>query len=49
MNIMELLADHRQGEVGKVLDASEPLIEWCPLFEKVRGIKRITSESRLQI
>ncbi len=29
----------------KVTEASEPVIEWCPLFDKVRGIKRVTSES----
>jgi putative methanogenesis marker protein 8 len=32
-----------EGE--KVLDASEPLIEWCPLFDKIRGIKKVTAES----
>ena len=29
----------------KVLEASEPVIEWCPLFDKVRGIKHVTSEA----
>lgn len=28
-----------------VKDATEPLIEWCPLFDKIRGIKKVTSES----
>ena len=46
MHIMELLGKSRVKVEGeKVLDASEPLIEWCPLFEKIRGIKKITSES----
>lgn len=30
---------------SNVVETSEPMIEWCPLFDKVRGIKRITSES----
>jgi len=29
----------------KVVDATEPIIEWCPLFDKVRGIKKVTRES----
>jgi putative methanogenesis marker protein 8 len=46
MHIMELLGKSRVKVEGeKVLDASEPLIEWCPLFEKIRGIKKISSES----
>jgi putative methanogenesis marker protein 8 len=46
MHIMELLGKSRVKVEGeKVLDASEPLIEWCPLFDKIRGIKEITSES----
>lgn len=46
MHIMELLGKSRVTvEEEKVLDASEPLIEWCPLFDKIRGIKKITSES----
>jgi putative methanogenesis marker protein 8 len=46
MHIMELLGKSRVKVEGeKVLDASEPLIEWCPLFDKIRGIKKITSES----
>jgi putative methanogenesis marker protein 8 len=28
----------------RVVESGEPLIEWCPLFDKVRGIKRVTSE-----
>ncbi|MDD4162746.1 MAG: DUF2099 family protein [Methanothrix sp.] len=46
MHIMELLGKSRVSvEDEKVLDASVPLIEWCPLFDKIRGIKKITSES----
>ncbi|MDD1749799.1 MAG: DUF2099 family protein [Methanothrix sp.] len=46
MHIMELLGKTRvKVEDEKVLDASEPLIEWCPLFDKIRGIKKITAES----
>ena len=46
MHIMELLGKSRvRVEDEKVLDASAPLIEWCPLFDKIRGIKKITSES----
>jgi len=46
MHIMELLGKSRvKVEDEKVLDASEPLIEWCPLFDKIRGIKKVTAES----
>ena len=46
MHIMELLGKSRvKVDKEKVLEASEPMIEWCPLFDKVRGIKRVTCES----
>jgi putative methanogenesis marker protein 8 len=46
MHIMELLGKSRvKVEQEKVLEASEPLIEWCPLFDKVRGIKKVTAEA----
>jgi len=46
MHIMELLGKSRvRVEKEKVLEASDPLIEWCPLFDKVRGIKKVTAES----
>jgi len=46
MHIMELLGKSRVKVEGEeVLDASEPLIEWCPLFDKIRGIKKVTAES----
>ena len=43
---MELLGKAKvKVKDGKVTEAGEPLIEWCPLFDKVRGIKKITSEA----
>ncbi|MDM7933880.1 MAG: DUF2099 family protein [Methanothrix sp.] len=46
MHIMELLGRSRVRVEGeRVVEASRPLIEWCPLFEKVRGIKRVTEEA----
>lgn len=46
MDIMELLGKCRvKVQDEKVLEASEPLIEWCPLFDKVRGIKHVTPEA----
>jgi len=46
MHIMEMLGKSRvKVEDEKVLDASEPMIEWCPLFDKIRDIKKVTSES----
>jgi putative methanogenesis marker protein 8 len=46
MHIMELLGRcpvRVEGE--KVQEAGEPVIEWCPLFDKIRGIKKVTSEA----
>jgi len=46
MHIMELLGKSRvKVEQEKVLEAGAPLIEWCPLFDKVRGIKKVTAEA----
>jgi putative methanogenesis marker protein 8 len=46
MNIMELLGkSHVRVEGEKVAEAGEPLIEWCPLFDKIRGIKEITARA----
>jgi putative methanogenesis marker protein 8 len=43
---MELLGRTRvKVQDEQVVDAGEPAIEWCPLFEKVRGIKKVTSEA----
>ncbi|HML04396.1 MAG TPA: DUF2099 family protein, partial [Methanobacterium sp.] len=30
---------------GKVVEVGEPKINYCPLFDKYRGIKEITSEA----
>ncbi|MGV8127966.1 MAG: methanogenesis marker 8 protein [Methanothrix sp.] len=46
MNIMELLGRSRiKVEGEKVTDAGQPMIKWCPLFDKIRGIKEVTAES----
>jgi putative methanogenesis marker protein 8 len=46
MHEMELLGKTKvKVEDEKVVETGEPLIEWCPLFDKVRGIKRITPEA----
>jgi len=43
---MELLGKTKvKVEDGKVIETGEPLIRWCPLFDKVRGIKEITPEA----
>ena len=43
MDEMELLGRTRvRVEDGRVVETGEPLIRWCPLFDKVRGIKEIT-------
>ncbi len=40
MHIMELLGKAKVTvEDEKVVDSGEPEIEYCPLFDKVRGIK----------
>jgi putative methanogenesis marker protein 8 len=46
MNIMELLGKARVRVEGeRVAEAGEPLIEWCPLFDKIRGIKEVTAQA----
>lgn len=46
MNIMELLGRSRiKVEGEKVTEAGQPMIGWCPLFDKIRGIKEVTAES----
>jgi putative methanogenesis marker protein 8 len=46
MNIMELLGRSRvKVEEEKVTEASDPVIQWCPLFYKIRDIKEVTAES----
>jgi len=44
-HVMECLGKSRVTiENGKVVDVSEPLIKYCPLFKKYRGIDEITAE-----
>jgi putative methanogenesis marker protein 8 len=44
MHIMELLGRCPVRVDGEaVQEAGEPVIEWCPLFDKMRGIKKLTS------
>ncbi|KUK45000.1 MAG: DUF2099 family protein [Euryarchaeota archaeon] len=46
MDEMELLGRTKvKVEDGRVVETGEPLIKWCPLFDKVRGIKEITPEA----
>ncbi|HQJ79333.1 MAG TPA: DUF2099 family protein [Methanothrix sp.] len=46
MNLMELLGRSRVKVEGeKVTEASDPMIQWCPLFDKLRGIKKVTAQS----
>jgi putative methanogenesis marker protein 8 len=46
MHIMELLGKSRvRVAEERVTEAGQPLIEWCPLFDKVRGIKEVTAEA----
>ena len=44
-HIIELLGKTRVViKDGKVIEVGQPVIEWCPIFAKVRGIQRITPE-----
>lgn len=44
-HIMELVGKTKVVvKDGKVVEVGEPEIEWCPIFDKVRGIKKITPE-----
>jgi len=46
MHIMELLGKTRVVvKDGKVVEAGQPEVCYCPLFDKIRGIKEITSEA----
>lgn len=46
MHEMELLGKTKvKVKDEQVVETGEPLIEWCPLFDKVRGIKRVTPEA----
>ena len=46
MDEMELLGKTKvKVKDGQVVETGESLIRWCPLFDKVRGIKEITPEA----
>ena len=46
MDEMELLGKTKvKVKDERVVETGEPLIKWCPLFDKVRGIKEITPEA----
>ena len=45
-HVMEALGKTRVVvENGKVIEVNEPMTEYCPIFDKVRGIKKFTSQS----
>ncbi|MDG6243158.1 MAG: DUF2099 family protein [Methanolobus sp.] len=44
-HVMEILGKARVVvKDGEVVEVSDPLITWCPIFEKARGISEITKE-----
>lgn len=44
-HIIELLGKTRVViKDGKIVEVGQPVVEWCPIFAKVRGIQRITPE-----
>jgi putative methanogenesis marker protein 8 len=44
-HIIELMGKTRVVvKDGKVIEVGQPEVEWCPIFAKVRGIQKITSE-----
>ncbi|WP_321428458.1 methanogenesis marker 8 protein [uncultured Methanolobus sp.] len=44
-HVMEILGKARVVvENGEVTEVGEPLIGWCPIFDKARGIKEFTKE-----
>ncbi|WP_440955465.1 methanogenesis marker 8 protein [Methanosarcina sp. Mfa9] len=44
-HIMELLGKARVVvKDGKVMEVGPPEVEWCPLFDKLKGIRKITAE-----
>jgi putative methanogenesis marker protein 8 len=48
-HVMEALGKTRVVvENGKVVEAGEPQTEYCPIFDKVRGIKKFTSGTARQ-
>ena len=45
-HIMEMLGTARVTVAdGKVVDVGKPLVRWCPLFDKIHGIKEITEDA----
>lgn len=45
-HVMELLGKTRVVvKNGKVVEVGEPQIDWCPLFDKMRGIKQVTKDT----
>jgi putative methanogenesis marker protein 8 len=45
-HVMELLGKTRVVvKDGKVVEVGEPMVDWCPLFDKVRGIQKITKDA----
>lgn len=45
-HVMELLGKTRVVvKDGKVVEVGDPQIDWCPLFDKVRGIREVTKEA----
>ena len=45
-HVMEALGKTRVVvENGKVVEVGEPQTEYCPIFDKVRGIKKFTSKT----
>jgi len=45
-HVMEAMGKTRvRVRDGRVVEVSQPLIEYCPLFHKYRGIEKITSEA----
>jgi len=45
-HVMEALGKTRVVvENGKVVEVGEPQTEYCPIFDKVRGIKKFTSQT----
>ncbi|MEZ5335292.1 MAG: DUF2099 family protein [Methanolobus sp.] len=44
-HVMEILGKARVVvKDGEVVEVSDPLISWCPIFQKARGISEITKE-----
>ena len=45
-HVMELLGKTRVVvKDGKVVEVGEPMVDWCPLFDKMRGVKKITKDA----